>query len=163
MVINMWERTYKVLEEYIVEVMKRYQDELIRDNKIATGNLLNNINYVIEKNDTQIWVGLKLEDYWKYVEYGREPGRFPPVDKIREWIMAKPILPNADSRGKLPTPEQLVFLVGRKIALEGIEAGNQLTRTLKEFNQLYEERIIQAVSDDIDNELDIILTEYISK
>lgn len=157
----MWERTYKVLEEYIVEVMKRYQDELIRDNKIATGNLLNNINYVIEKNDTQIWVGLKLEDYWKYVEYGREPGKFPPVDKIREWISAKPILPNADSRGKLPTPEQLAYLVGRKIALEGIEAGTQLTRTLEEFNQLYEERIIQAVSDDLDKELDIILTEYL--
>ena len=157
----MWEKTYKVLEEYIVDVMKRYQDELISDGKIATGNLLNRINYVIEKNDSQIWVGLQLEDYYKYVEFGRQPGRFPPVDKIREWINAKPILPD-NRNGKLPTPDQLAFLIGRKIALEGIEAGNQLTRTLEEFNQLYEEKILQAVSDDLDEEIDIILTEYMS-
>lgn len=161
MVHNMWEKTYKVLEEYIVDVMKRYQDELISDGKIATGNLLNRINYVIEKNDSQIWVGLQLEDYYKYVEFGRQPGRFPPVDKIREWINAKPILPD-NRNGKLPTPDQLAFLIGRKIALEGIEAGNQLTRTLEEFNQLYEEKILQAVSDDLDEEIDIILTEYMS-
>lgn len=159
----MWEHTYKVLEEYIIEVMKRYQDELIRDNKIATGNLLNNINYVIEKNDNQIWVGLKLEDYWKYVEFGREPGKFPPVDKIKEWISTKAILPNADNRGKLPTPDQLAYLIGRSIALEGIEPGHELELTLEEYNQLYEEKILQAVSDDLDNELDIILTEYLSK
>ena len=80
----------------------RYQDNLIRDGKIATGNLLNSIDYKVQYNDREIWVELHLEEYYKWVENGRGPGKFPPPDKILEWIRIKPVIP--DDRGvRAPT------------------------------------------------------------
>ena len=157
----MWENLSTVLEEYIIEVRNLYQDKLISEDKIASGDLLNNVNYLIEKDDRQIEVSLRLEDYWKYVEYGRNPGKFPPVDKIKEWIDVKPILPD-NRNGKLPTPDQLAFLIGRKIAEEGIEATNALQDSVKEVNNRFEKRIEDAITQDVSNMVDVIFSEYFS-
>lgn len=157
----MWENLSAVLEEYIIEVRNLYQDKLINEDKIASGELLNNINYLIEKDDRQIEVSLRLEDYWKYVEYGRNPGKFPPPNKIMEWIKVKPILPTPIN-GKLPTPEQLSYLIGRKIAEEGIEATNALEETVKNVNERFEKRIEEAINADVSNMVDIIFSEYFS-
>lgn len=155
----MWENLSRVLEEYAIEVRNLYQDILITEDKIASGELLNNVEYIIEKDDRQIEVSLKLEDYWKYVEYGREPGKFPPPDKIMEWIKVKPVLPR-QKNGKLPTPQQLSFLIGRKISEEEIEATNALQHTIREINYQFEERIEQAIIADVGNMLDTIFSEY---
>ena len=155
----MWENLSRVLEEYAIEVRNLYQDILITEDKIASGELLNSVEYIIEKDDRQIEVSLKLEDYWKYVEYGREPGKFPPPDKIMEWIKVKPVLPR-QKNGKLPTPQQLSFLIGRKISEEGIDATNALQHTIREINYQFEERIEQAIIADVGNMLDTIFSEY---
>ena len=155
----MWENLSRVLEEYIIEVKAIYQDNLSTEGKVASGDLLNNINYIIEKDDRQIEVSLKLEDYWKYVEYGREPGKFPPQDKIMEWIKVKPVLPR-QINGKLPTPEQLSFLIGRKIAEEGIEPTNILEHSIETVNNRFEQKIMDAINDDINNMVDVVFSEY---
>lgn len=155
----MWENLTTVLEEYAVELRNLYQDNLIAEDKIATGELLNNVDYVIEKDDRCIEVSLKLEDYYKYIEYGRQPGKFPPPDKIKEWIMVKPILPTP-YRGKLPTPDQLAYLIGRKIALEGIEPTPVLERSIQSVNTKFEERIMDAIDKDVNNMIDVIFSEY---
>ncbi len=155
----MWENLSRVLEEYIIEVKAIYQDNLSTEGKVASGDLLNNINYIIEKDDRQIEVSLKLEDYWKYVEYGREPGKFPPQDKIMEWIKVKPVLPR-QINGKLPTPEQLSFLIGRKIAEEGIEPTNILEHSIETVNNRFEQKIMDAINDDISNMVDVVFSEY---
>ena len=157
----MWENLSTVLEEYIIEVRNLYQDKLISEDKIASGDLLNNVNYLIEKDDRQIEVSLRLEDYWKYVEYGRNPGKFPPVDKIKEWIDVKPILPD-NRNGKLPTPDQLAFLIGRKISEEGIDATNALQDSVKDVNNRFEKRIEDAITQDVSNMVDVIFSEYFS-
>ena len=155
----MWENLSRVLEEYIIEVKAIYQDNLSTEGKVASGDLLNNINYIIEKDDRQIEVSLKLADYWKYVEYGREPGKFPPQDKIMEWIKVKPVLPR-QINGKLPTPEQLSFLIGRKIAEEGIEPTNILEHSIETVNNRFEQKIMDAINDDISNMVDVVFSEY---
>lgn len=174
----MWEKTYEVLKEYAEELKSTLVESYLSDDRKATEELINSVrnnslDFMVKKDDRQIEVRIRLEEYWKYVEYDLPP-RWPPVDKIREWVTAKPILPNADSRGKLPTPDQLAFLIGRSMAglsphqsetknpQGGTKGTHNLEDTLKELNQLYEEKILQAVSDDLDKELDIILTEYMS-
>ena len=72
-----WEHLQKVLGDFAVELRNRYQDNLIRDGKIATGNLLNSIDYKVQYNDREIWVELHLEDYYKWVENGRGPSHHP--------------------------------------------------------------------------------------
>ena len=111
----MWEKTYEVLKEYAIELRNTLQDSYINDDRIATGDLLNSVEYIIEKDDRQIEVSLQLKEWWKYVEEDTKP-HFPPPDAMLNYIKAKPILPKPDRNGKLPTPNQLAYLIGRKIS-----------------------------------------------
>ena len=152
----MWEKTYEVLKEYAIELRNTLQDSYINDDRIATGDLLNSVEYIIEKDDRQIEVSLQLKEWWKYVEHGRKPGKFPPPDKILEWVKIKPVLPYPDKNNKLPTPNQLAYLIGRKIATKGIEAGNQLQETLDEINDRFMIKIEEAVREDLNGMIGII-------
>lgn len=155
-----WNNLSQVLEDYAVTLRNRLQDSYIQDDKVASGELLNSCEYIIEKDDRQIEVSLSLAEWWKFVEYGRKPGKFPPPDKIRDWVRIKPVVPREGSNGKLPTEQQLTYLISRKIALEGIEASNNLTRSVKEINEDFDERIMEAINKDIEENLDVIFSEY---
>lgn len=156
--IMKWENLEKVLEEYAIKLRNTYQDNLINSDRLASGNLLNSVEYIIEKDNMQISVSLKLEDYWKYVEFDTKP-HFPPVDKIMEWIKVKPVLP--DNRfGKLPTPDQLAFLIGRKISEEGTKGTNDLHNAVEEVNNEFMKRIEEAITKDVDAMATVIFTEF---
>ena len=154
-----WKNLQKVLGEFAQELRNRYQDNLIRDDKIASGNLLNSIDYKVQYDDRAIWVELHLEDYYKWVENGRGPGKFPPPDKILEWIRIKPVIPD-DRGGKLPTEQQLVYLIGNKISEEGIKPGNQLHKAMDNIFPQFEEKIDEAIAQDVNEAIDIIFSSF---
>ena len=92
------------------------------------------------------------KDYYAFVEKGRKSGgKFPPLNVIEKWIQDKRIRPE-NRGGRLPTQKQLAFLIGRKIAEEGIKPGNYEINTIKELNDIYVEKTKDA--------LDIDLEEY---
>lgn len=154
----MWEKTYEVLKDYAIELRNTLQDSYITDDRIATGDLLNSVEYIIEKDDRQIEVSLQLEEWWKYVEEDTKP-HFPPPDAMLNYIKAKPVLPKQDKNGKLPTPNQLAYLIGRKISEVGTTGTHNVRDTVRLMNERYEEKIGQAISEDINNELDVILIQ----
>ena len=154
----MWEKTYEVLKEYAIELRNTLQDSYITDDRIATGDLLNSVEYIIEKDDRQIEVSLQLKEWWKYVEEDTKP-HFPPPDAMLNYIKAKPILPKPDNNGKLPTPNQLAYLIGRKISEVGTTGTHNVRDTVRLMNERYEEKIGQAISEDINNELDVIIIQ----
>ena len=154
----MWEKTYEVLKEYAIELRNTLQDSYINDDRIATGDLLNSVEYIIEKDDRQIEVSLQLEEWWKYVEEDTKP-HFPPPDAMLNYIKAKPILPKPDKNGKLPTPNQFAYLIGRKISEVGTTGTHNVRDTVRLMNERYEEKIGQAISEDINNELDVIIIQ----
>lgn len=154
----MWEKTYEVLKEYAIELRNTLQDSYITDDRIATGDLLNSVEYIIEKDDRQIEVSLQLKEWWKYVEEDTKP-HFPPPDAMLNYIKAKPILPKPDKNGKLPTPNQLAYLIGRKISEVGTTGTHNVRDTVRLINERYEEKIGQAISEDINNELDVIFSQ----
>lgn len=146
-----------VLKEYGKAVEDLYREKLINDDKKASGGLIDTLKYIYSHNGFKYEVSLYLKDYWYYVEHGRKPGKFPPVDKILEWIRIKPVLPYEDKNGRLPTENQLAFLIGRKIAEKGIKAGNQLKKTIEELNSEYMYNIEEALSQDLDESIGIII------
>lgn len=99
----------------------------------ASGTLSKSITGIVKMNDKYLTVSISLEDYWKYIEYGTNP-HFPPVDKIKEWIRVKPVLPRPLASGKLPTENQLAFLIGRKISKFGTKPKPFLNNTKEEFD-----------------------------
>lgn len=154
----MWEKTYEVLKEYAIELRNTLQDSYITDDRIATGDLLNSVEYIIEKDDRQIEVSLQLKEWWKYVEEDTKP-HFPPPDAMLKYVKAKPVLPKPDKNGKLPTPNQLAYLIGRKISEVGTTGTHNVRDTVRLINERYEEKIGQAISEDINNELDVIFSQ----
>lgn len=137
------------LSEYKNAVAVHYKDRLVADDKKATGQLINSISTEIKVGSDTFEVVLNVVDYFKYVEEGRKPGKFPPVDKILSWIRVKPVIPRPIN-GKLPTEQQLAFLIGRKIATEGIEAGHQLRDTVQAINAEFIPKLEAALQEDFD-------------
>jgi hypothetical protein len=155
----------KVLEEYGKEAETLYKAKITEGRppygtKNASGELLNSVRWGMRVNGRTYEVTLSLAEYWKYVEggaQGRETSPFgavyrahwPPVSAIREWIDIKPVIPRPGRNGRIPTKDQLAFLISRNIARHGIEPFPALSRTVEELNAKYSERIAEAVSRDV--------------
>lgn len=146
----------EALQGYIAEVAEMYKNNLIKDGKKASGDLIRSIKPKIQINDFEYTLELELEDYWKYVENGSKP-HFPPVDALIKWIEKKPIRPKD---GLVKNNEQLAYLIGRKISREGIKPGNQLSKSIEEANQKWMPIIDEAVTEDLVIELDNIFIDF---
>ena len=153
----------QVLDDFIKDVAETYRGLLLRDGKNATGELISSIRPMTpELVDGTFECSLSLAPHWKYVESGRRPGKFPPIDNILEWVnnvpsnftlgvKAKPQLarPNRLDRKEL-APKQLAFLVARKIATKGIQPGNQLEEAMDIVYARWKDRIDAAITADIE-------------
>lgn len=132
------------------------KDRLADDNSIATGTLANSIKDIVKFDGKYLTVSIQLEEYYKYVENGRKAGKFPPVEKIKEWIKVKPVLPY--TRGKrLPNENQLSYLIGRKIAREGTRANPFLEPTIRDFKLV--DKIYAAVNSMLTDEINKVVSE----
>lgn len=152
-----------VLKQHGAEVCERYRTELAARGKDASGTLSGTVRYLVQRNNMTYAVDLSLADYWKYVEYGRRPGKFPSPDKILEWIRVKPVLPRPLSNGKLPTEQQLAFLIGRKIARDGIAPTPALGDATADVYERFVERIGAAISVDLARVVDGVLAGLASE
>lgn len=137
-----------VLQEYCNRFEALYKQKLQEDGRMATGDLINSVRLSIEVGEENISCILNVEDYYYYVENGRGAGRFPPIQKIIQWVEAKGIQPYPTSDGRLPTTPQLAYLIGRKIANEGYEGKPSLANTIEELNTIYTLKLQEALIDD---------------
>lgn len=107
------------------------------------------IRAIVEFNGDQLLISFELNDYWKYVEYGRKPGKMPPVDSIADWIKIKRIIPEPIN-GKIPDTKQLAFMIARKIGRDGVEGKHVINKTVY-TNEM--ESIINDIKKEIMNQL----------
>lgn len=147
----------KALDSFINDFINTYKSLLIRDDKKASGNLISSLKPVsIQFKNNKFEADISIASYWKYVEYGRRPGKFPPINKILDWIKIKPVIPRPMNGLKPPTEPQLAFLIARKIARDGIKAGNQFKEALDLTWAHHYNDISNAISLDLQNEIDIV-------
>lgn len=146
-----------VLDKYGAAVCEAYRKELAAKGKNAAGALSGSVRYIVKRETATYAVDLSLADYWKYVEYGRGPGKFPPPDKILEWVRIKPVIPRPMENGKLPTDKQLAYLIGRKIARDGIGPTPALSTASGSVYEAFLARIGEAITADLASALDGVL------
>lgn len=143
-----------VMEEMAIAIRNEYQDNLIRNDRIASGDLLNNIEYEVTRGDFTYTIYVKMKDYWYYVENGRKAGKRPPIKNILDWITIKPVLPrpryNKKGKLKLPTPLQLAFAIATKIGEEGTEGTQDLRKATDTIWDTFEDRLYEAIDEDVD-------------
>ena len=128
----------KITDDFVVEL----KNKLKANDSYASGDLVNSIRGIVKQNGKYVVISIQLEDYWQYVENGRKAGKYPPINAIKNWISVKPVLPRPLKSGKLPTQNQLAFLIARKISRVGTKAKPFLKPTITDFdliNKVYNE------------------------
>lgn len=147
----------QTIKEITDRMLELYRNKLIDKNINASNILSDSAEVIVEVNGTTLSVSFNLEEYWKFVEYGRRPGKRPPITAIEEWVVLKPIIPDPIN-GKIPSTEQLAFLISRKIGMEGTKAQRPLESAVYSdsmellINQLKNE-IVGQLNEQISNEI----------
>lgn len=144
--------TAAVLQSLAEDVRAGYIDQLKQHGHYTTRGsdkrLIDSVQAVVSVQGHSFTVSLRLNDYWVYVEEDTRP-HWPPPDAIRRWVEIKPVLPRPDGNGRIPTPEQLAFLIGRGIAKRGTKGTHDLQQTKDAVIPTYIERIETALAEDI--------------
>lgn len=149
-----WTHLTEVLNQFADRFIELAKQNLENNGSNASHNLSNSIEKIVEIGEDHYSVKISLEDYWQFLENGRGPGKFPPPPAIRNWIEIKPVNPLPGANGKVPTVEQLTFLISRKIAQEGtspqpfFEPAKE--QAIREFSQAIDDAIARDVSDYIE-------------
>lgn len=113
-----------LLLEYGTEMTLEMIRILKTGGKMATGALINSLSVDIKHKGEAFLLEIDAVDYAVFVEYGRAPGKWPPIDKIREWAAVKGI------------PAKAVYPIARSIKENGIKAFPFLTSYQKYISPL---------------------------
>ncbi len=98
---------------YEIITQKHLQNLKVRIQQVMSAKSLDNTGSAsasLEVNSNK----LLGNDYIYYIDHGRGPGRFPPVDNIRNWVRDKLGVGGRELNS-------VSFLVGRKISEQGTE------------------------------------------
>lgn len=145
---------YDILEQYGGAIINDYRRQLAQGGSNASGLLGNSLTTIVNAEDGIYEVNLRIQEYWKYVEYGRLPGTFPNLDALKKWIQIKPVIPTPNKNGTIPSIDSLAYLIGRKIERVGIEPKYYLNKTLDALDlTLLEETITNNLATRFTNTL----------
>lgn len=97
----------QMAEETLSSIRDRLAIEMNQKDKIATGKAVGSLR--VEGNK------LYGTGYIEQLVFGRRPGKFPPVQNIRDWVRIK-------LRVDEKEVNSVAYLVGRKIAQSGTGA-----------------------------------------
>ena len=148
----------QVLQDLANDIRDNYKEHLQFNDRytekgVPTGyseKLIDSVKTQVVVGDNAYEVTMSLNDYWKYVEYDTKP-HWPPIDKILEWVNIKPVIPRPLASGKIPSPKQLTFLIGRKIYNEGTDGTHDLEKVKDGVIPWYKEKIAIALGHDMEN------------
>jgi hypothetical protein len=111
-------------------------------NKIASSSLYNSVDVKQSGNDT---LEVIMNDYWKYVQSGRLPGKKGvPLEAIEKWISQRKLL-GRDKQGKFIKKRSFAFAIQTNIKKFGISPSNFLDVAIE--NILEDKRIIELLGD----------------
>ena len=113
-------------------------------NKIASSSLYNSVQVNQSGNDT---LEVLMNDYWKYVQSGRLPGKKGvPIEAIEKWINERK-LKGRDDKGKFIKKRSFAFAIQTNIKKFGIPPSNFLDVAIE--NIMDDKRIIELLGDSV--------------
>lgn len=118
----------------------------------SSHKLRNSLKSVVLNMGTVVENHIRGLSYWFFVDKGRKKGKFPPKQKIEDYVDQKPIRSDIDKRS-------LVFLIRRKIAREGTPATFIFTKVFKDVFKSYPDRLANFLGEKQIKEFKISLTQ----
>lgn len=124
---------------------------LQRLNKVATGGTLNSIDFRIDFSERKSSISVVANEAIIFIDAGRQAGsKMPPSKPIEDWVIQKGIKFSDKKNRPLPV-KVMAFLIGRKIARDGIKPTNVIsdTFTANSFRAKIADSIQKAALEDI--------------
>lgn len=116
---------------------------------------LYNFKWTTEWKDNLFEVYFDLPQYFHFAENGRRPGKFPPPDAILKWVQFKRLVPRPGRDGKVPSTNQLVYLISRKIATKGTEGKHLFEKTLDDPNlDNLADKLVELITAEFEKEIE---------
>lgn len=94
----------------------------IRDMKKKTGNLYNSISVSFDADANKMKVDML--SYWKYVNDGRQPGKYVPLKPLMDWIRTKGMNRDPKGRFKKFNIKGTAIAISKSIKENGIQPTN---------------------------------------
>lgn len=132
--IYQWTATQRLLEDLAPRMLDKYKE------------LGNTENVTVTVGELE--VSLHLPSYWMYIENGRGPGKFPPIEAIQNWMTVKHIVPRNDA-----TVPQVSYLIARKIAREGTQGKHAAEGTMDFVKNTFLSQLYSCLVQDIKSNL----------
>ena len=147
---------YNTLVEWASNVTAQAKANILKKNKVATGNLYQSITFDVLPDGT---VNFYYDDAGDFVESGRRKGaKFPPMSKMKQWIKVKGLAQWRNKKGRFISRDAQAFLIARGISKNGIKAFPFFTDPFDEAMKSYEYVLEEALVEEIENDIDTIVT-----
>ena len=130
---------------FIEEVIK----QLVLNNKKATGELLDSLDYRIIESANEVVLDILANDYLKFVDKGRKAGTLPNVNRIVKWVEVKGISSKNDKR--ILSTQQLGWAIAKSIQKKGIKPTNVLQKAKATFftNKANLQKVVDGATIDV--------------
>lgn len=154
--------TLEALERWAGIIIDEYKKRLSYAGN-DKGELYNTISFShIDKTGAFFIININVANYFWYYEHGRRAGKWPPIDKIFQWVVKKNIIPRPLTlkTGKtiIPTQKTLAFLIARSIGKHGTRPHPLFSDTVSHLREAMVESISEALARDLETEIDIKIT-----
>ena len=137
----------QVLQRYGEDFIKELRRNIVAQGGVATGTMLNDSRCEVETNPDGYTLVLWSPDYLKWWDQGTYP-HWAPIQPLRDWVQAKGIQPE-ERNGKLPTVEQLPYLIQHGIAENGTPAHHVVNAVAELCYAKWEDELVSAMEDEI--------------
>ena len=146
---------YNTLVQWASNVTAQAKANILRKNKVATGNLYKSISFEVLPDGT---VNFYYYDAGDFVESGRRRGaRFPPMSKIASWIKIKGLEQWRNKKGQFISRDAQTFLIARGISKNGIKPFPFFSDPFDEAMNSYAYILEEAIAEEIENDIDMIV------
>lgn len=154
--------------KHLGEYLKRTAEEVAAhySSKLGGYRIAKEIKGIYRVAGTIHAAALHLAGYWKYIEKGRRAGaKQPPPKVMRAWVAYKGLSLQVKSKVQKRENEirTLAFLIGRKIARDGIKPKPFLKEIMSAKSSRFEKGIGDALKLDIGKANRQIMTEIYGK
>lgn len=137
----------EVLNRYGQDLVQAMKDALHAKDAYASGQLESMMDYDVEATADGYTLYLVAPDYLKWLDQGTRP-HWAPIEPLQRWVWAKGIVPE-ERNGKLPTVEQLPYMVQHGIAVNGTEGIHQVNAVADMVFDRWEKELQEAMLDDL--------------
>lgn len=137
----------EVLNRYGQDLVQAMKDALHAKDAYASGQLESMMDYDVEATADGYTLYLVAPDYLKWLDQGTRP-HWAPIEPLQRWVWAKGIVPE-ERNGKLPTVEQLPYMIQHGIAVNGTEGIHQVNAVADMVFDRWEKELQEAMLDDL--------------